>query len=508
MAAGKQSARQKMINLMYLVFIAMLAMNVDREVLRSFEGVNESLQLSTTLTEKNNITFYESIESKKNDGDQGYVVISQKATEIKNQAQQAFAAIEKVKSLLKEQADYTTPQPGEETNYNSLQNTDVVNKVFFLEDTKPTPEVQDMIAKVTNFTQYILKGANKSTQDRINQLFDFSDKNNKSWLTNQFYDQPMIAALTNLTKLESNIRTEEGNIVRDLLANKLETEIEIKAFMPIVSSPKFVRAGEKFDVTIGFGAYDNTLKGTINLGGRNIPLSSGKAVVSMVGEGTGLKHVSGSITYETPQGPKTEKFDETYEVVADVVSKVDGNATLMADNMNVVYRGVVNPLSAAISGISGAVSLSASSGSVSSRGANKWNYSPGAGGQVVFTVSGKTSSGKPISQKFTYRIKNVPKAQGTIRGSNVVSMPSSSVSNQTISAAIPDFEFPVSFTVTGFKVKKPGTSARAFSGNSLRAAAGYLEGLKSGDQVLVFDISAQASGVSQQNISPVLINVQ
>lgn len=508
MAAGKQTPRQKMINLMYLVFIAMLAMNVDREVLRSFEGINESLQLSTKLTDENNKTFYEQIDAKKADGNEGYVEIAKKSDEVKKQAQTAVDAIEEVKNRLVTAAEYTPPSAGEETNYNSLQNTDVVNKVFFANDNTATKDVQDMIAKVKTFTQFILQGANENAKKRIDQLFDFTDKQNKPWIVNQFYDQPMISALTNLTRLQSNIRTEEGNRVRDLLANKLQDEIELKAFVPIVSAPKFVRAGEKFNVTIGFGAYDNSLKGSITLNGRNIPLSEGKAIVNMVASGVGKQRLSGNISYQTANGIKTESFDETYEVVQDVVKDLPTGGTVVADKMNVVYRGVDNPMSGSVTGVDAStISMSTSNGSLS-RSGKGWIYKAGSGTTTNFTISGKTSSGKTVSTTVAFRIKNVPKAQGTIRGANVVSMPPSSVSNQTVSAAIPDFEFPVTFNVTGFKLKRPGAAARPYSGNSLRPAADYLKGLKSGDQVLIFDISATASGISQQSISPILINVQ
>lgn len=57
MAKGKQTPRQKMINLMYLVFIAMLAMQIDQEIIRSFQDTNQSLTDSRTLAEKKNDIF-------------------------------------------------------------------------------------------------------------------------------------------------------------------------------------------------------------------------------------------------------------------------------------------------------------------------------------------------------------------------------------------------------------------------------------------------------------------
>lgn len=61
---GRLTGRQKMINLMYLVFIAMMALNVDREVLRSFESINTTLESTSKLTLENNNTFYNQIDLK------------------------------------------------------------------------------------------------------------------------------------------------------------------------------------------------------------------------------------------------------------------------------------------------------------------------------------------------------------------------------------------------------------------------------------------------------------
>ncbi|MDR2123284.1 MAG: gliding motility protein GldM [Flavobacteriaceae bacterium] len=510
-AGGSQTPRQKMINLMYLVFIAMMAMNVDREVLRSFEGVNKSLELSTNLTKENNITFYEQIEKKKDEGDEGYIDISRKAKIVKGQTEDVIKAIDAVKRALVLAAEYTETKGDEEINYSSLQKTDVVNRIFFVSDNKPTPEVKDMISKIQNYTKFMQTGVDGRTEKRIAKLFDLSGKGGKSWLVDQFYDQPLIAALTNLTKLESNIRTEEGNRVRDLLSNKLKDEIELKAFVPIVSAPKYVRVGEKFDVTIGFGAYDNTLKGSINLSGRSVPLDGGKAIVSVVASGVGKQTLSGSITYETPSGAqKTVPFSESYEVAQDITKELPVGGTVVADKMNVVYRGVDNPMSGSVTGVDAStISLRISSGSGNlSRSGRGWIYRPGAGTSTTFTISGTTNSGKTVSNAVTFRIKNIPKAQGQIRGTNVLSIPASSLPNQTVSAGIPDFEFPVSFSVTGFKVKVTGQPTTTVSGSSLRAAAGALAKARAGDQVLIFDISAVASGISQQNISPIVINVQ
>ncbi|MDR3272871.1 MAG: gliding motility protein GldM [Flavobacteriaceae bacterium] len=508
MAGGKQTPRQKMINLMYLVFIAMMAMNIDREVLRSFEGVNQSLLTASDLTFLNNEIFLQNIKDKKDKGEVGYVAIYPQAEQVKEEADKTYSMIQALKGKITSKVEYNERNNHvDDINYNSLQNIDASNKILFVSDNKITPEFQQVIDQVNKFKQFMLKGDPKSAE-RITRLFNFSDKNGKSWAVDKFYGQPMIATLSNLSTLQSNVRTEEGNRLRDLLSNKLQEQIELRAFQPIVASPKYVTAGEQFDVTVAFGAYDNTLRGSINLNGRSVPLTNGKSVIHMTASGGGVQSLNGSISYESNGKTVTQPFKETYEVVSNITRDASAVAVVVADKMNVVYRGVDNPLSAVVAGIdASAVNLSTSIGSLS-RSGKGWVYRPGSGSEVTFTASGKTSTGKVISTPVKFRIKNVPKAQGQIRGENNVSMPASSLANQVITATIPDFEFPVTFTVTGFKVKVPGLATAVVSGSSLSAASGVLSKARSGDQVLVFDISATTTGSNQSNISPVVINVR
>jgi len=510
MAGGKQTPRQKMINLMYLVFIAMMAINIDREVLRSFEGVNKSLLTASDWTYQTNQTFLENIEDKIKNGDVSYTEIYPKTKQVSEEANKVYRAIQDLKNLIIPE-DYKERNDDIDINYNSLQNTDASNHILFASDKKTTPEFQKVLDQVNQFKQFLLKGTKPTdTIDikRINRAFHFPDREGKTWAVDKFYGQPMIAALTNLTTLQASVRTEEGNMLRKLLATKLQDQIDLREFEPVVLSPKYVASGEAFDVTVAFGAYDNTLNGNIILNGRDIPFSGGKGSVRMTASGGGVQHLRGSITYKDSNGnPKTREFDQTYEVVENI-SRSAGVGVVVADKMNVVYRGVENPMSAVVAGVdANTVGLSASSGSLN-RSGKGWLYSPGQGSEVTFTVSGKTSSGKSMSMPYKFRIKNVPKAQGQIRSQNNVSIPASSLANQVVTATIPDFEFPVSFTVTGFKVKVPGLATAVVSGNSLSAAAGVLSRARSGDQVLVFDISATAVGTKQSNISPVVINVQ
>lgn len=512
MAQGKQSPRQKMINLMYLIFIAMMAMQVDRQVLRSFEDITVTLNESSKLTDDNNTTFYEQI-TKKAGEDPDYAAIQDKANQVKAESDKAFNAIEAVKKQIMDAQQYQLPAVGvyeEETNYASLSNVDAVTNLLFISDDKPKPEAEGLKLAVDNFKTFMATAYASSDRDkkRVEQIFNTSDRGKKSWLNSLFYGQPLIAGLANLTKMQADIRTEEGNLVRTLLANKLADEIELKAFQPIVMVPPFVRAGKPVEASIAFGAFDNTLQGSVSVGGQNVALKDGKAVFNLNTSGSGKRTVSGTMTYKDATGKDVSTpFSQEYEVVSETLAQPPSGAVITADKMNVVYRGLDNPISATVNGADGAISLSASSGSLS--GSNgKYSYKPGAGNTVTFTASAKTSSGKVVSGKQEFRIKPVPPARGIVAGKTNLQIPANGLAGQTVRVDWPDFLFDMSATVTSFKVKVPGQPTASVTGTSMSGAAGALSKAKKGDNVGIFEIKYRSSTGITGEASSITIEVR
>lgn len=500
--AGKQTPRQKMINLMYLVFIAMMAMQVDRQVLRSFEGITVTLDDSSKLTADNNSTFYDQITNKANE-DEDYKAIESQANLVKAEAEKAYNVIESIKSEIMLKQEYSLPVAGAdddvETNYNSLSNTDVLTKLLFVKQDTPTEKGTELKASIDGFNKFMVQAydGSKKDQDRIDHIFTTQDRGKKSWLNAMFYDQPMVAGLANLTKIQSDIRTEEGNLVRALLANKLQDEIELKAFEPIVIAPPFVRSDKPADASIAFGAFDNTLNGKVMIDGMGeVPLVNGKADFKLNTGGSGVRTVKGTMTYMGADGKFVEPipFSHEYEVVAETLSEVPSGAIISADAMNVVYRNLDNPMSATVNGADGAVSMTASVGGLRSAGAGKWVFKPAAGsGTVTFTASAKTSTGKVVSGKKEFRIKPVPPARAHIANKTSLAVPANGLAGQTVRVDWPDFLFDVKGEVTSFKVKVPGQPTVAVSGSKMSGAAGALGKAKKGDVVGVFDIKYSSS---------------
>jgi len=521
MAKGKLSPRQKMINLMYLVFIAMLAMQIDQEIIRSYQDTNQSLTDSRTLAQDKNKIFKQTLIEKAKNSPETFGTAQSQYSGMESQADELVNFIEDIKSELKKESGYNNESQDVEENFSSLNNTEAgTNKFFNGGDAEiPSPTSKELLSKMASLKDYIVQNFSssedlKSVVNRAKNNLSADDskykKQGKTWLQYKFYNQPLIAALSNLEVIQSEVRNLQSDALSLMLKEKVDADIQFNAYEAIVAGPTAIQQGETATAKVLIGTYASTLPG---LKIDNAQVVNGQGIINL-GGALGEHTVGGNISF---LGDKGKVVSMPYTFKYDVVSgkeavAFESGALLSADKMMVLYRGVANPISGSILGADNSqTTLSAPGASVSKTGGGKWNVTPGSGSTIALTISGKGPNGKPISQKFDFRIKNVPNPQGQIRGENVLNMPASSIPNQTISAAIPEFDFPVTFTVTSFKFKVPGRAAMLVNGSSMSSVASMVKGLRSGDIVYVADIQATATGLGGQTlkkISPIVINVQ
>ena len=116
MAAGNQSPRQKMINLMYLIFIAMLAMNMSKEVLQAFGLMDNKLVAANAAATARNSRSYEDLALKAVEQKEKYADEKAKADKIKKMSDDYYAYIEGIKEEMKatveDPTDYQTMDSG------------------------------------------------------------------------------------------------------------------------------------------------------------------------------------------------------------------------------------------------------------------------------------------------------------------------------------------------------------------------------------------------------------
>lgn len=522
-ASGAQGQRQKMINLMYLVFVAMLAIQIDQEIIRSYDDTNQTLTNTRILTEyKNNEIFERTLKAKAQSSPESYEPARNLYGQLKLKSDDIVAYIEALKTDLKKSAGFNSQESVDE-NFSALNNTEPASNTFFDEsnENKPSKKLLDLKAKIEDLRQFInqnFKGkadmknvVNRANATLVTEFPKGTKKNGKNWNQFKFYGQPLIAALSNLEVIQSEIRNVQSDAIVMMLQEKVDADIKFDAFQAIVSAPTIVIQGEPAQGKVAIGNYSSNVPGLTMPG---LSIQNGVGVTNLETSSLGEKLFRGEVSFKDVNGKEIRlPYSHTYHVVAGAKEVAfESGALLSADKMNVLYRGLANPISGSILGAdNGSTTLSATGATVTKTGGGQWNVTPGAGNTTTLTISGKGPKGQAISKTFTFRIKNIPPPVGQIRGQTVLNVPASSIPNQTVSVAMPDFDFPVSFKVNSFMFKVPGKPGMQVTGSSLSSVANLVKTLKSGDIAYIYNINATATGLGGQQlkqIPPVVINVQ
>lgn len=506
MAGGKVSARQKMINLMYLVFIAMLAMNMSKEVLSAFGFMNEKLIENNISTTAKNNEAYANLATKASEQAAKFAELNKDAIKIKGYSSEFYTYIEELKAKMAADIE-------DKSDYEAMDKTSFLDEYFFKGE-KFTAKGEEFLAKINGYRTDVLNvlGEKSKFVPVLAKRFSTEDEKNRDgktikWLDYRYKGFPLVASLTNLTQMQADIKNTESDIVSDLLGGKMEEALSLNNYKGIVALDKNAYfAGEKVTGKIVLGRYDATMiPDNVTLNGKDYKnIQSGQVIIDMPAGNVGSHDIKGKITFTQDGKPVDVDFESSYSVIPQ-----PGDAVVSADKMNVVYRGLSNPISVSLPGVSdNNLRVSASGGSLSG-GRGKYILKPGGGNTAVINVSATLSNGKSVNSKATFRIKDIPAAMGSVRGQfGTVRMPKSGLSNAPIAAGLPDFEFDLSIRVQSFKIKVPGELTIIVNGSSLSAAAKQkLAKAKRGDQINIFDIKATANGVKLKQVLPVSIEL-
>nr|WP_315165714.1 gliding motility protein GldM [uncultured Flavobacterium sp.] len=515
MAGGKLTPRQKMINLMYLVFIAMLALNMSKEVLSAFGILNNKIVESNILTDTRN--------------DASFLQLAQKAQDQPGQYGDKKIKVEKIRAVSKEFSDYLENLKTEFTKktekdaqgnylYEQMDKGDLVDRMFFTGD-RVSKQGQEFLDKIKNYPALIKQiGGSSIAESELKKIENrfatapvFSEKAGAklSWIDYNYKGFPLIATVTKLTQLQADIKTTESDVMAGMFQSDLIAAASLTAYQPIVVLDKSVFfQGEAVTGKIILGKFDPSLKAkSVVVNGSSVQAQAGQAKFSFGAGNIGEHAIGGSFNFDENGKVVSLPIKDKYVVVARPKS-----ATISADKMNVVYRGVVNPMTISFAGIS-ADKVSASGPGLSPAGGDKYTMRPGAGTEAVINVTGTLSDGSKVSDKKTFRIKGIPGPTGTIRGEmGVVKGPKSSLEISTIGAKLVDFDFEVGLDVVGFNLKVTGQPTVVVSGNKLNAQCkSVLSKAGRGDQVTISEIKTKLVGAGSYLLprtAPVIYEIQ
>lgn len=502
MAGGNMSPRQKMINLMYLVFIAMLAMNMSKEVLSAFGFINEDLVESNKSTSLKNNNAYENLDTKSQDQKEKFGPLKVKADKIKSLSTGFYSYLDGLKSKMIEEIE-------DKSDYESMDKTDFLDSYFFKGDGF-TAEGKEFLNEINSYRTGVVTVLGADYSDittTVNKRFNTDDKGNIPWLKHRFEGFPMVASLTNFTKLQANIKNTENDVLSSLLSGQLESDSKLttnnyKGIVRLDKSAYF--SDEKVTGQVVLGRYDsNLIPSKVTLNGRDITNSvkDGQVLLNMAAGNVGEKTIKGVITFIQDGKPEDIPFESSYTVIPE-----PDKAVISADAMNVVYRGVDNPVSVSLPGVSSNnLKVSATGGTITKNGSG-YIIKPGKGTELTVNVGATLSSGKKVNSPKKFRVKDIPPAMGMARGQyGVIKMPKSSIGRVTINAALPDFVFDLKLKVTSFTVKVPGNLAVTVNGSVFSAAARrVLAKARRRDQITIYDIKAVIENNTSYTLNKVL----
>ncbi len=450
------SPRQKMINLMYVVLMAMLALNVSTEVLNGFSIVEESLSRTTENSAKENQVIYDNFSEQLKSNPAKVQAWFDKAQQVKRMSDSLYNFAGELKTAIVREAD---GEDGDVKNIKSKENLEAASQVMLAPGRGKGKKLFDAI---NSFRQRILTMISDPTQRSIissnlsTQLPKDAVAMGKNWQEYMFENMPVAAAVTLLSKLQSDVRYAEGEVLHTLVANIDMKDIRVNSLNAFVipNSQTIVR-GDKFSARIVMAAVDTTQVPDIYIGNRKVSLNNGlyETVCGRTGDFT----LGGYIEMVNGSGERIRRdFSQKYTVV-------DPSATVSADLMNMLYAGYSNPISVSVPGVPlNKVQATMSGGTLQPVGPGRYVARPTAVGKDVTITVTSTNTGRPQQMgQFTFRVRKLPDPTPYIAMKDEQGNPSrykggafakaSLLAANGIGAAIDDGILDIGFRVQGFE---------------------------------------------------------
>jgi gliding motility-associated protein GldM len=498
-----------MINLMYLVLTALLALNVSAEILNAFKTVDNSLTAASSTLDKKNKNIFTSFSAALSDPSthDRAATWAPRAQKAQNLANETISYIDGLQTKVAEAAG---DKPGDSTSYRE-DDLEAATRVM----TDPGTEGKVLHDKLQKFKDDLLAidpSIKAQFQNSLPIDLTIPKTNNKAnqndWSASYFYMTPAIAARTILSKFANDVKNSEAMVVDYCYQQVGAVKQVFNTYEPLVGqSSNYLMPGQDLTITAGIGAYNADAKPIVSIDGAVVPVNaSGVAEYKMTAGGTGsyTKHVV--ITYfNQSTGAKEQKsYDLTYAVGSPT------GASVSADAVKVFYVGLDNPISVSGGNVGDEkVSVSMTNGALSKAAPGKYVVRPGkAGTPAVVTV---TADGKPST--FEFKVKDVPDPIAKVGINKGGRMKVNDFKAQFgLRADLENFVFEgVKFNVTGYTIVLtgagfPNLQYRQVAGAAFDPVRDLIEKAKPGTTVTLDEIKASGPG-GTRSLPPIVYNL-
>lgn len=514
MAGGKLTPRQKMINMMYLVLTALLALNVSNEVLNAFKIVNDGLKTSNESLVKKNDLIYEQFEKQSQTQEKAKPLYA-KALQAKKISKDIYDQIEKYKQQLIQEAKGIDPETGEIVE---RDNIDKATKLFVEDGGKNGKDLYKKLVAAENEFKKLVTGDVILALNPDDVLKGKpKDVVSKGWEYATFNHVPVTAAVTILSKFQNDVISSEGTVVDELFKSINAEDFKFDQLTAAVIAPSsYLMQGQKYTAQIFVAAsskdqdpevfigsipagakktstgYEPIESADGNVNGTLLKVEEGKGIYEAAASVVGEKKYGGVIRVKNPSGDgyKLYPFEASYQVGAKSI-------VVSPTKMNVLYIGVDNPMKISAAGVqSQDVSASISSGTLSKGENGEYIAKVTTVGKVTVDVSAKIDGKMQSMGTEEFRVKRIPDPIPTLGGKLAGGNASvGQIKAQTgLVAALQNFDFEAKFKIVSFKMRfasKGEVFESDAQGPMLNAQMqGFLSRARAKDIVIIDDIKA------------------
>lgn len=443
--------RQLMINLMYLVLTAMLALNITKEVLTAFQTINTSIEGSITSIDGKNGKFYDQFDKLYQDPatKDKAAPYRDKALAIKTKATELMSYLNSYKDTVINRSGGWEETSGGKQEMKGLDNIDVPTKLF-VEEKKG----EELRKRMNDFKDFLVAQVKPEYQDGMKKSIPIqitdpgtSDENpTGDWSFGTFHNIPVVATVAMLSKFQNDVKNSESVVLENLLSQIGAEDYKFDALQAIATpTTSYALEGQEIEATVILAAYSKS----VNPSMPGAVVKDGVGTMKFRASGVGQQTKSGSVSI-TRNG-KVESYPYKFNYMVGTAG-----ASLQLDKMNVMYIGVANPVSLSASGYNiEDVSLSLPGATLTSTGKGHYSAEVTKEGKIEWSILGKSRTTGGAAAKIgggEIRVKSIPDPTATIGGKIGGYLASGVAKAQDgLVAKVIGFDFETAFKVTQFR---------------------------------------------------------
>ena len=527
MAGNKLSPRQKMIGMMYLVLTALLALNVSKEIINAFVTIDDALNVTVSNIAGKNTQAYSAFDRALKNDETKTKPFYDKAQKARTLSDDINKYLSTVKDTLLRTTDaidqgVKTPTSRE---LEKKDDYDTPTRIMCGDSNDGKGHTATALkAKIDAYKKAMIEnldpGDRPKFTKRLNDLFNTADPDPKmvedgkrTWEMANFYHNPVVATVALLTKIQTDVKNAESEVVNHLLASINATDFKFDTLSPKVIAPtSYIILGQEYTADIFLAAMSSTSDPEVIVGGNKLKVEDGVGKYTARPSSDGEQKFAGIIRIKKPDNTTEDyKFESTY-------TAAKPSSSVSADKMNVIYIGVDNPFTVSVPGVAhDKVKVSATGCTLTpDPKAGKGHYLTRATtqGDAVIKVSADLNGKVLPMGDFKFRVKRIPNPVAKIGGKKEGNIAKSAIAAQ--SAIIPEmenFDFDLFSKVKSFRMSRYGKGRdpieKSSDSNLLTPEMkDVLNQCRAGDKILFEYIQATMPDGTTRSINSIALTIQ